>query len=144
MARGGRQAGGEVLVPHDVRDRANGHTETARAGRDGMLAWTALAGAVLASSCCVLPLALVLAGLGGTWIASLRALAPYKPLFLAGTALALGAGFWVVHGRPEPACAPGTLCGRPQSRRLTRTALWAATALALLAATADYWAPWFY
>lgn len=129
---------------HDVRNRANGHAEPARTARDKALAWTALAGAVLASSCCVLPLVLVLVGLGGTWIASLTALAPYKPLFLAGTALALGAGFWAAHGRSEPACAPGTLCARPQSRRLTRTALWAATVLALLAATADYWAPWFY
>jgi len=129
---------------HDVSDRANGRTEPARTGRDGLLAWTALAGAVLASSCCVLPLILVLVGLGGTWTASLRALAPYKPLFLAGTALVLGAGFWAVHGRSGPACPPGTLCAGPRSRRLTRTALWAATALALLAATADYWAPWFY
>jgi mercuric ion transport protein len=131
-------------MQHGVSDRGDSHAEPARAGRDGMLAWTALAGAVLASSCCVLPLVFVLVGLGGTWVASLRALAPYKPLFLAGTALALGAGFWVVYGRPAPVCAPDTLCARPRSRRLTRTALWAATTLALLAATADYWAPLFY
>jgi hypothetical protein len=61
-------------MQHGVSDRGDSHAEPARAGRDGMLAWTALAGAVLASSCCVLPLVFVLVGLGGTWVASLRAL----------------------------------------------------------------------
>jgi len=115
-----------------------------QADQSRLLAGAALAGAILASSCCVLPLALALLGLGGAWVASLRTLAPYKPLFLAGTALALGAGFWASYVRPQPRCAPGTPCARSRSRLLARAVLSIAAGLALLAATADYWAPWFY
>lgn len=137
-----------------MNDPRTGTSKAGRGAADGgapgqtdqsrLLAGTALAGAILASSCCVLPLALALLGLGGAWVASLRTLAPYKPLFLAGTALALGTGFWASYVRPQPRCAPGTLCARPRSRPLTRAAFFIAAGLALLAATADYWAPWFY
>ncbi|MCC7241497.1 MAG: mercury transporter MerT [Acidobacteria bacterium] len=103
-----------------------------------------IAGAILASSCCIVPLALVTLGIGGAWVSRLTALAPDKPYFLAGTAALLGIGFWRVYGRPAPACVPGTLCAVPSSRRFTKAALWLGAAVAVLAASVDYWAPLFW
>jgi mercuric ion transport protein len=45
--------------------------------------------AVLASSCCLGPLILVMMGFSGAWIGSLSALEPYRPLFLGFTLIAL-------------------------------------------------------
>jgi mercuric ion transport protein len=70
----------------------------------------AVASSLLASTCCVLPLLLVLLGLGGAWMANLAAL---KPLVLPLSVLALGALAWAGYlvFRPANACAPdGTRC----------------------------------
>ena len=114
-------------------------TRTTRA-----LATAGIFGAVLASSCCIAPLLLVTLGVSGAWIGNLTALEPYKPYFLTGTAILLGAGFWHVYIKPRKACADGSTCARPASGRITKAALWIATALALLAATVNIWAPLFY
>ena len=113
-------------------------------GQERLLAAGGIIGAIVASSCCIVPLVLVTLGVSGAWIGNLTALEPYKPHFLAVTAILLGAGFWHVYFKPKRACADGTYCARPRSGRITQTALWFATALALLAATVDYWAPLFY
>lgn len=62
----------------------------------GAFAALGLLGAVLASSCCILPLVLVVLGIGGAWIGTLTALEPYQPYFLATTAVCLGVGYWQV------------------------------------------------
>lgn len=110
----------------------------------GLLASAGMAGALLASSCCIAPLVLVTLGVSGAWIGALSAMAPYQPLFAAGALAAIAAGFWRVYRtRPRVICADG-YCARPQARRITLTALWAATALVLAAVTVSFWAPWFY
>ncbi len=118
--------------------------ETTSQGQERLLAAGGIVGAIIAASCCVVPLVLVTLGVSGAWISSLTALEPYKPYFLTVTAILLGAGFWHVYFNPKRACADGSYCARPRSGRITQTALWLATALALLAATVDYWAPLFY
>ena len=45
--------------------------------------------ALLASACCLGPLALAL-GFSGAWIASLTLLEPYRPVFIIAALLALG------------------------------------------------------
>jgi len=113
-------------------------------GQERLLAAGGIVGAIIASSCCIVPLVLVTLGVSGAWIGSLTALEPYKPYFLTITAILLGAGFWHVYFKPKKACADGSYCARPRSGRITQIALWLATALALLAATVDFWAPLFY
>ncbi|MGE3720007.1 MAG: mercuric transporter MerT family protein [Bauldia sp.] len=111
-----------------------------------LLAAGGVVGAVLASACCVLPLALVTLGVSGAWIGSLTLLEPYKP-YVAAVALGLiGAGFWQVYFKPRPAdaCGPDGYCARPESTVITQTALWIATVLVLLALTIGWWAPLFY
>ena len=87
---------------------------------------------------------LVTVGVSGAWIGNLTALEPYKPYFATVTVVLIGFGFWHVYFKPKPACEDGTYCGRPESSRLTKTALWLATVLVLLAITINYWAPLFY
>lgn len=113
-------------------------------GGGRLLAAGGIAGAVLASSCCVLPLLLVALGISGAWIGKLTALAPFKPYFLGLSGLLLGVGFWHVYRREQPACEPGTLCEVPASRRFTKSALWLGAGLVALSASVDLWAPLFW
>lgn len=105
--------------------------------RTGVLAAGSLIGAVLAASCCILPLLLLTVGVSGAWIGRLTALAPYQPIFLLATAGFLAAGFWAAYGRPKTLCAPGSHCASPRSDQLVRLALWTATSLVGVAVGVD-------
>lgn len=134
-----------TATPHDDTSDRNGDLVPGKESRrGGLLAGAGLLGALLASSCCIVPLAFVTLGISGAWMSNLTALEPYKPYFVAVTLLMLGAGFWHVHIRPRRACAAGSYCANPASGRISRTLLWLATAIVLLAATINYWAPLFY
>jgi mercuric ion transport protein len=89
----------------------------------------AVAAAMAASACCVVPAGLALVGLSGAGFGA--ALAPYRVYLLAATGVALAVGFWLVYRRPKDACG----CPAPRSRRFARVALWitAAGAIALAA-----------
>lgn len=108
------------------------------------LAAVSVSGALVASSCCVVPFVLVTLGIGGAWMGNLTALDPYKPYFVIATVAFLCAGFWTVYLTPKKQCAEGSYCARPTSARITKTALWAATLLVILSAGVDLWAPLFY
>ncbi len=96
-------------------------------------------GALAASSCCILPVALFSLGATGAWIGSLGSLAIYQPIFLAVTAAFLGGGFYLVYRKPKAAeCAPGEACAKPISNRVTKSVLWAATGLAIAAFAFPY------
>ena len=112
--------------------------------RNQLVAAGSVLGAVLASSCCILPLVLVTLGASGAWIGNLTALEPYKPIFAGITIVLLGFGFWHVYLKPRKACEDGSYCATDTSSRITKSALWIATVLVLLALTIDYWAPIFY
>ena len=102
-------------------------TKTKLAATGGIL------GAIAASACCIVPLALFSAGISGAWIGQLTALEPYKPIFIAVTVAFLGYGYWLVYRKPKVACAEGEACARPLPSRLVKAALWFATALVILA-----------
>ena len=82
------------------------------------------ASALGASTCCVLPLALVSAGLGGAWIARLRSLEQFQWVFIALAVTAFGYAFYRLYVRPAP-CAPDTACASPGTRRNQRIGFWA-------------------
>ncbi|CAN7550239.1 mercuric transporter MerT family protein [Mesorhizobium sp. LjRoot246] len=100
------------------------------------LALGGLSAGLLASACCVLPLAFALVGISGAWIARLTALAPYQPYFLTLAAVSIALGFWR-YRRSEAACLPGSLCASPFYRRSTRFILLAASLIAASAAAVD-------
>ena len=122
----------------------DGRSKARDDGRSGWLAAGGIVGAVLASSCCVIPLVLVLLGVSGAWIGSLRALEPYEPYFVAVTLAFLAGGFWYVYFRKQPDCADGSYCAQPKSSIVTKSALWGGTILVALALTMRWWAPLFY
>ena len=116
-------------------------SEPGEAGRQRLVAAGGILGALAASSCCIVPLILFSFGIGGAWIGNLTALAPYQPLFVAGTAGLLGYGFYLVYWKPRRACAEDTACARPIPNRLVQLALWIATALVIAAFAFNYAAP---
>jgi mercuric ion transport protein len=120
-------------VPTHVPDRKN-----------GWFAAGGVVGAILASTCCIAPLLLLMLGVSGAWIGNLTALEPYKPIF-AGVALVfIGLGFRQVYFKPRVACEDGSYCARPESALITKSALWLSTVLVVLALTINWWAPLFY
>lgn len=128
-----------------ITNQERGHPAgEAESRRKGWFAAGGVAAAVLASSCCIGPLALLSLGVSGAWIGNLTALEPLKPVFAAVALLFIGLGVWQVYFRPHTICEPGSVCARPGSALFTKTALWSATVLVLAAITIDWWAPLFY
>lgn len=132
--------------PTDLASRAavaNGAIADDKA-KKGFVTGLSILGAIGTSACCVIPFALFTLGVSGAWIANLTALAPYKPLFVAGTLAFLALGFHLVYRRPKAAvCAEGSYCARPASNRLAKVSLWTAAVLVLAAVTFSYWLPLF-
>ncbi len=112
--------------------------------RQRWLASGGLIAALLASSCCVLPLVLVTIGVSGAWIGNLTALESYNPIFGTIAIAAIGLGFWHVYVRTPRTCAAAGDCSAQRSQALTKTVLWIAAALTLIALTTRWWAPLFY
>lgn len=116
-------------------------TERSETRRQQLVAAGGILGALAASSCCIIPLILFSLGIGGAWIGNLTALAPYKPLFVTGTAAVLGYGFYLVYWRPRQACAGDAACARPIPNRVVQIGLWLATVLVIAAFAFDNVAP---
>lgn len=99
-------------------------------------------GALAASSCCILPVALFSLGISGAWIGNFTQLAPYQPYFIAATLAFIGTGYWLVYRSSKVVCAEGEACARPLPNRLVKTALIAATVIVLGAWAFDYIVPY--
>ena len=108
----------------------------------GLLAMGGVA-AILASSCCLGPLLLVLLGFSGVWVGNLTRMEPYRPWFLLLTVIVLAlAGRRIF--RPAQECAPDELCARPASRTASKLVFAAVLTLALIALVFPYLARFFY
>jgi mercuric ion transport protein len=107
-----------------------------------LLAAGGLLGALAASSCCILPLALFALGVSGAWIGNLTQLAPYQPYFIAATFICLGLGYWLRYRATKVACAGDEVCTRPPKRVVT-IGLILATFLVVGALALDFLAPLF-
>src|SRR5690348_17220833 len=93
--------------------------------------------AILASTCCLGPLVLVMLGLSGAWIGNLTRLEPYRPFFIAGALVALFfAGPQIF--RPAQSCDPGEVCAVPRVRRIYKVLFAAVSVLVLIALVFPY------
>jgi len=105
--------------------------QTRSTGREAVLGWSALGGSALAvfawAACCVLPIALSLAGVS---LAGTAMIAGQRTWLTLGAAVVLGAGWWSVWRRRR-ACATDATCAPPT--RLTLALLTTATILIGLA-----------
>src|SRR5713101_9931144 len=106
--------------------------------RQSLMAAGGLLGALAASSCCILPLALFGLGVSGAWIGNLTQLAPYQPYFIAATVACLGYGYWLLHRSRKMACAGGEACARPLPNRIGTIGLILATVLVIGALAFDF------
>lgn len=99
--------------------------------------------ALLASTCCLGPLVLVLLGVSGAWIGNLSALEPYRPVFIGVALVALFFAYKRIF-RPPQACAPGEVCAIPQVQTTYKVIFWGVTALVVIALAFPYVLPLFY
>ncbi len=99
-------------------------TPPGSSGRAALPMLGAITAALAASACCLVPAVLAVVGLSGAGFGA--ALAPYRVYFLIATAVALGAGFWLVYRKQKDACG----CQVPRTRRVARMALWITAAIA--------------
>ena len=97
--------------------------------------------AVLASACCIGPVAFSLIGAGAVG-ASALALEPYRPWLIGATALFVALGLHQAY-RPLPAdrCLDGAC--PPASRRATRLLAWAAALMSAALIAFPYYVGWF-
>ena len=102
-----------------------------------------LLGALAASSCCIVPLALFGLGVSGAWISNLTQLAPYQPYFIAGTAACIGGGYWLRYRSRKMACAEGEVCALSLPNRIATIGFILATVLVIVALALDLFAPFF-
>lgn len=96
-----------------------------------------VAAAVASTLCCAGPLVAVALGLSGAGLAA--TFEPLRPYFVAGTVLALGFGFVVLHREEKRACETGTVCASPIVRRRMQWALWIATIISIPMLTFPWW-----
>ena len=99
-----------------------------------------VAAALLASSCCIGPVAFSLVGIGAMG-ASAVALEPFRPWLIGVTVLLVGVAFYGAY-RPLPTehCAPGGCA--PASRRPARAMAWVGAVMSAVAIAFPYYIGW--
>ncbi|WP_036279346.1 mercuric transporter MerT family protein [Methylocystis sp. ATCC 49242] len=95
-------------------------------------------GAVVASSCCVIPLGLAALGAGAGVLGRLATIAEWRVPFLAVSALAIVGGWGAWWRTPPAPCVSGSACASPQRSRATLGLLLCASLIAMLAASWSY------
>jgi mercuric ion transport protein len=103
------------------------------------------AAALLASSCCVVPLVFAIVGISGAWISRLRVLEPYSTtlIALAAVALAFAASGLYRRGR-DPATCGADLEACRRSTSAARRWFWLVAVLTLIPIVVPLVAPLFY
>ena len=99
--------------------------------------------AIGATACCFGPLLLVTLGLGGAWVASLRALEPYQPAFALLTLAFIGTTFYRLYIRPRR-CALDEVCANPAVLKRQRIIFWLVAAVVAAMFAFPFYAPLFY
>lgn len=100
--------------------------------------------ALLASTCCVLPLVFALVGISGAWIARMRVLEPYSAALSVLSLAALAFAAWRLYrASPGQACEVGDAACRQVSAGARRW-FWLVAVLTLIPLLVPLAAPLFY
>lgn len=100
----------------------------------------AVAAAIGASLCCILPVAVAILGVGSAALGA--KLEPFRPYFMLLTAGILGFAFYQAY-KPQQ-CEPGEACAGPESRRRHRIMLWIVAVLAIVLTAFPYYVSWLF
>ena len=95
---------------------------------------------VLASACCIGPLLASLLSIGG--LAFATTFEPYRPYFMAITALFLLGGFYFAYRPQKEECGVDGECIAPPNRRTQRIMLWTVTVIAAVLVAFPYLLPY--
>ncbi len=95
-------------------------------------------GAVIASSCCVIPLGLVALGAGAGILGGLETVAAWRVPLLSVSALGIVGGWGGWWFKRPVACAASSACASPERSRATLAMLLCASAIVLAAASWSY------
>lgn len=113
----------------------------AKNGRGALLAGGLAA--ILASTCCLGPLILIMLGFSGAWIGNLTVLEPYRPIFIGAALVAMFFAYRRIY-RQTQSCKPGEVCAIPQVSSTYKLIFWVVVALVLVAVGFPYVLPLFY
>jgi len=106
----------------------------------GTLIGSIIAG-IAASTCCLGPLVLLTLGISGSWIGSLSAMEPYRPIFIGITLIFLGLAFRKLYRVPQ-ACAVDKPCARPDNLRKQRIIFWIIATFVLVVMSFPWYGPY--
>lgn len=139
----------DLLRPHPgAVSSAVAVAPPAETGQTAMTASTAggVLTAFLASICCIGPLVFAAMGVGvgatgflANTAGFLKALLPYRPLFIGLTAVFLSISFYLAYRKPRAVGAAYQACGPASDFRPNRWLLWIIAGLAVILALAPYW-----
>jgi mercuric ion transport protein len=105
-----------------------------------LLGVSTIVAAVGASLCCIVPVAVVLVGVGSAALGA--QLEPVRPFFLGLTLLLVGVAFYQVYNPNKKACGPGQSCAVPEGQRRQRIIVWTVAILAIVVAAFPYYMGW--
>lgn len=112
-----------------------------RPGAETASIFTGALSALGASACCALPLILVSVGVGGAWLAQLRALEGFFPVFVILALAAFGFAFYRLYFRPLE-CTPAKSCSTLETRHRQRIAFWITLVIAKALIVAPFAYAW--
>ncbi len=99
-----------------------------------------LLAAVGASLCCIVPIAVVLLGVGSAALGA--QLMPIRPYLLGLTVVFSGTAFYQVYKPNRQECAPDESCAVPANPRRQRTIVWVVAIVAVVVAALPYYVNW--
>lgn len=99
--------------------------------------------AFLSAICCIVPLLLLMLGIGGSWMVNLTSLAPYKPIFIIIASILLVISYQKIFLQKQD-CANNKPCAVTINNDKYKIIFWIAVALVLSSATVSLWSPLFY
>ena len=135
-----REAQGQPAGGHDCCAAQPVPTVAAKSGEaksSSLVMAGSVFAAILASSCCILPIVFGLTGL--SVVGASAAFAAWRPYLLTATFGLLAAGFYFAYRPVKSECAPGSACAMPTTKRSGRIALWLTSAAVVAFALFPYY-----
>lgn len=104
----------------------------------------ALAAGIAATTCCVLPMVFLWAGISGAWIANLTAFSSYHTVFICISLILLATSYYFIYRRNDGECEEGEVCAKPLPSTLVKSTFWITAIIICIAAFFPYLVSYYY